>query len=870
MNYNITELPYVYMFSAVASVIVGYFYTQLEEKIDVQKLLKVTLFFILVIVSSFFIALKMSTSKEVYMVLMSFKDLIWIFVGMEFGILTGMIFNIRQGKRLFGILMSGEILSGIIAGISIEYILNYIETTSLLLISIISLVLSFLLLVNILSRFSDSFVEEADEEESDNNEGYSALFKNPYYLLFFAISIFSFFVFYFIEYLFYFEVEEHFKDEKALAGFFGLYFAALNILNLFSSLFLLRTLLSRFGVSLGLLIIPVLAFVGISSLTLLSLTLFSFGFFILVGIKILNEVFDISILTPTFKVMYQAIPTKQRMKVMTFKETIIEPTAMGASGIILLILTQVQQNTTLYIVYAFIIALSLLWIVLGKQLTKQYLKALEKFFSQRRMMSADLLEGIDKTILYNGLQSENEIEVIYCLDALEKVDKENFEVTLQSLLSHESKIVRQSVLTWIQKNELISLVDDIKNHITIEKDPDTLATTLELYAAFEKENSVEVIDFYLYHDNKTIVDGAVIALLKFTQIEGFKRASKVLNSLFDSEYKEDINQALNILKKVQTDNFYSSLEICFDSKDSEIKSLAIETTGNIKAQVFVPKLIENLYHNSFRNNALNALIHFNNTIYTQIIDAFTLSKNYSVKKALIKVLGAMKNDSADKFLLEMLIRGHFVTAILEILFKQGYTNENKNILKNILRNTITNILFDMRALEVIDKEKHKNSFQIINELKDKKFHAIFLALGFLYPKDTLTSLRLTFFSKNSEKKAYVVELLDNLLSNDIKTLVIPILDDISLQNKVAHFQNIVQVPNINEHSLLITEFLTNSSYAAILKSSLLYELSNNSQIEYIEHFQILSTHNDEMVSKTASWGYQQLQNHINSISDKRV
>ena len=135
--------------------------------------------------------------------IMVFKDILWIFVGIEFGILSGMIFNIRQGKRLFGILASGEIIAGIIGGLSIGFIIEVTDTINLLVISSLALVVSFLLLLKILHQFSSRFHDKAENYENENSKiSYADILKNRYYLLFFAISILSFFVFYFIDYIF--------------------------------------------------------------------------------------------------------------------------------------------------------------------------------------------------------------------------------------------------------------------------------------------------------------------------------------------------------------------------------------------------------------------------------------------------------------------------------------------------------------------------------------------------------------------------------------------------------------------------------------------------------------------------------------------
>jgi len=171
MEYNISELPYVYIIASVLSVFMGVLFAKLEKKLNLQKLLKISLYFVLAMIIAFFILIKFNDSKLSFMGIMVFKDILWMFVGMEFGILTGIIFDIRQGKRLFGLLMTGEILSGILGGLSISYILDYIETIDLLLISSLTLILSIILLGKIVKTFEKRFNDDNADTDDENSKG---------------------------------------------------------------------------------------------------------------------------------------------------------------------------------------------------------------------------------------------------------------------------------------------------------------------------------------------------------------------------------------------------------------------------------------------------------------------------------------------------------------------------------------------------------------------------------------------------------------------------------------------------------------------------------------------------------------------------
>jgi uncharacterized membrane protein YeaQ/YmgE (transglycosylase-associated protein family) len=825
--------------ASIVSVVAGYFYSKLEERLNIKTLLKITMLFILASVVIFLFLTKMFDSKIVFMAIMVFKDILWIFIGMIFGILTSMIFNIRQAKRLFGLLMAGEILAGIVAGLSVGFILNFMDTTTLLLISCFSLVISFLLLLNIMDKFSEKFDREVSEESSSGS--IKKLFSNRYYLLFFALSTLSFFVFYFIDYIFYYSVEENFHSEKELANFFGLFFAILNVVNLFSSLFVSGVVLSRFGILFGLLAIPILASFGVISLFAFA----SISFLIIVVVKLLDEVLDISILTPTFKILYQPIPAKQRVHVLAFRETIVEPLAMGLAGLLLLILS--TQDIDL-ICYA-ILALSAIWIVLTKFLKDDYFKALNRLLVRRETMSDELhLDSIDKRLFFNGLKSENEIEVIYCLEALERLDSVDFEEILDGLLTHKSPRVRASVLSKIEKYELFSFSDKLLKRLNEESDIDVQGKILLVYSYLNRSDSVDVVKSYL--DREELKKYSLVALLKYGGIDGILVAGEILSNLFKSDKKF----ALSVLNSVSIASFYSDLVNCLNSSDREVKKLAIETIGNIGAVKLLPHILESLDDDRYRNGAINTLIKFEDRVFEQLKKLFNSTDSIVVKSSLIKVFVSMRDGASKELLLASLNQKLLSTTIYEELFRVDFKLKDGKKVYKLLEENIKSILFYLKVMHSFDKERYPNTYQVLKELKDKRIEVIFMILNFIYPKEIISKAIINFSSNSDEKKAVAVELIDNLVSNEFKKLVLDILDSKSIDKQIEAY-DYLSVASVEEFFYTV---LSSEDAEVILKTSLIYEIGKNLDTKYIEPIEALLSNSEAGIAQTAEWAYSRL------------
>lgn len=851
MQYDTQTLPYVYMLTAVVSVISGYTYSKIEERVSIIKLLKISMLFVIAVVLFFLVLIKFSDSKLSYFGIMVAKDLVWMFVAMEFGILTGMIFNIRQGKRLFGLLMSGEILAGAIGGFSVGGILNLISTIDLLYISMATLSLSYLLLNYILNKFVHRFEEDDEEVASQECSGsYATLLKNRYYFLFFGVSILAFFIFYFIDYIFYYSVEKHFSNEKDLASFFGVFYAALNIINLISSLFVSAPMLNRFGLAFGILAIPALAFIGTTSLIVTTLASLGIGFFILISLKLLNEVFDISILNPTFKVLYQSIPVKQRMKVLAFRETIIEPMAMGVAGLLLLGISMLEG---IDVVYYVMIVMSILWFVLGKSLKVYYVKSLEKLLHQRDLFSNDLLlEDIDVQVFLNGINSSDKIEVIYCLDALIKLEYSDIDSILTKLLAHENSEVRLNVLEQIQKLHKDQLTEVLHDKIDSEDDPQVLDKLLKLYCEFARVDAIEKLTPYLYHENIVIKEAAIVALLQYGGIDGILIAGSLLNKLFESESRDDKLSALKILTKMNVPSFYKPLKELLNSEDKEIKTISIQVVGNLKIKKFLPHLLKYLESDTYRNSVLQALVKFEGTIFHDLTLHFKNIDTLKSKQALIKVFSLMKREESFNFLLENSNNPHLHDTIIGRLSQVAYATKDEALIEKLLLINIKSILFYLSISKHLNETSFSNSLQIIKEIIEKKADNIFQILGFLFPKPMMLQASLNYKSNSSDKRAYAVEIIDNMISKSLKKSVLPILEEISFEKKLIYYEALA-FNKVHTEAESVKYILEDESIPLILKLSTLYEVGKNGKKEYIDQIKLLSNNKDVDLQETALW-----------------
>ncbi|NJL58443.1 MAG: hypothetical protein HC887_01095 [Desulfobacteraceae bacterium] len=130
------DLPYVYIISSVVATGAGILYEKMDEKYSLFRLLGSTVGFLTVSIFGLYLALQLtegnwirieflsSAYKWVIMSMTVWYTVLHILFNLEFWGLAGHLMDVRQGKRLFGMISAGEILANIIGGTGITMMVD--------------------------------------------------------------------------------------------------------------------------------------------------------------------------------------------------------------------------------------------------------------------------------------------------------------------------------------------------------------------------------------------------------------------------------------------------------------------------------------------------------------------------------------------------------------------------------------------------------------------------------------------------------------------------------------------------------------------------------------------------------------------------
>src|SRR5215471_3260064 len=336
-----TTLPYFYIASSVFVALCGFLFAKLEARLPISLLLPATLVLLVLSVVGWRLGLWLTHAAWLAFGLLCWLRVLMVLTNLVFWGLAERLFNVRQGKRLFSLIGSGELAASILGGLATPLVVPVLGTHNLLLGSALSLIACLGLLIVTLRTCAAPLTTGAEAEPTTQSTppALMHLLKQRYVVLIVLIQMLLVLVYYFVDFTFLAQTKVHYQTEAQLANFLGPFLGMLETVNFLTRTLLSSRLITRYGLRIGLLIHP-LVLMGCSVLLAVTGTTASMShlfFWLTAWTKLCDEVLWKSIEDPVFLILYQPLPAQQRFTVQIAMQGIMGPLAVVLSGAILVL-----------------------------------------------------------------------------------------------------------------------------------------------------------------------------------------------------------------------------------------------------------------------------------------------------------------------------------------------------------------------------------------------------------------------------------------------------------------------------------------------------------------------------------------------------
>jgi ATP/ADP translocase/HEAT repeat protein len=835
-------LKEAFFISGILGVVSTWLYMLLQKRISFSRLA----IFNLLAVFSFIIVVFLNISQQynlvfIYILYVMLFPVTSIML-LSFWGLFGRIFDIRQSKRIIGSIDAGQLLATILAFISVPFFIQYISNvTDILIVSAISIIACFAFLIFINKEFK--YTSVATEQKGGDTYRFSQFFKDNYSIL---LSIFigiSVICVSFVDYTFLKLTEQQYPDENSLATFLSYMYLAIMVFTLIMQTFVNDRLIGSYGLKTALMILPII--LGLFTIgAIVTGNLFGYTttssefiwYFLFIGLsKFFSNSLREALENPTFKIFFMPLNINIRFDIQAKVEGVINEFARLIAGTMILVIGILSFFELIHYSY-FLLAIVIGYFFVTGKLYNEYRNNVRKKLESHEIENEEVkMEKVElEAITKNFHLIPDASTKIFTLKLIEKLNRKIFQNFLPSLIGNEHKIVKKFAL--LKLNEIRSLSGSSNpNKIKIIENT---------------EKGKEDIGRWLNRLLHSKEDASII---------------ETISKLTRSEMADDRMEAVSLIVSNSIDESIPYLIELINDLNYNVQAASIIATGKIKKAELYPFLIDKLSSSAYGDLAITSLVEIGDDIIPYLDVIFQKTDQASqTQLRIIKIFEKVGTEKSREILWSKIdypdkkVVSQVLLALSNSKF-QADAHQNLRI-KYVIESDINDIIWNLHAL---DKIPHSDIGKLLRKsLKEENqshYRHIYMLLSMIFDPYSINLIRSNIDSGTSEGITYAIELLDVLLTEDLKDRIIPLFDDISNQDKIKRLQ--VFYPHMLGDFHDVIKQIINKEFNQInrwSKTLALYWVGTN-QDESLLYELISNLFNpDPLIRDTSAWSLYQI------------
>jgi HEAT repeat protein len=810
-NFDAQNLPYTYIINAITITLLVTGYLRLSRQFTFATMLTLNLGLLLTLTVLFAAGIPLGLGWLLFLLPTLFELTVQL-GNLEFWSLAGSLFDLRQSKRLFGLIGSGGWIAVILGGLLTPALVALIGTANLLWISAVGLMGTVALLLVTTRIFAPQLSRQSDETTtSQQATAVTGLFKNRYVLLIFAMVSLWWFAFYFLDNIFLVRTAERFPEEAELASFLGLFFGAFGLVALLVSLGLTGPIIGRFGVRRGVQILPVVLLIGSLLMIILGFVpgLFLLLFWVTAASRLLHMAVGFTLDRAVLNILYQPLPVSQRVRAKTTAEGIFLPLAIGFSGLTLLFFNNVLAvNVNFLTIVLFLTVAG--WTTASVLIAWEYPSVLLKALTRLRIRGTDLPldDSSSQAVLRQALQNPHPQVALYALNQLAQISPADFGQYVPVLLAHPAAEVRRETLCRVEQLALTSVLETVREQLLVENVVEVKTAALQTLATLGREDAVEEIYPFLDSPELLLKAAAIVGLLKQGNVEVTIMAEAKLLQLSMAPDPIERMAAAQIIGQVKAHNLAQSLNTLLQDEAVEVCRVALAAAGEARYSPLWPQVIKCLAERKTRQAAQAALIAGD----TEAVEAITLAlaneqQPHEQRLRLFYVCGRIGGSQVISLLLDHLSKttaDSLRTEIVMALHRCDYqaSLSEQIVIQDQLKNEaafagwLLNGLLDLEEVALGQAGLALAAWSLLYEALQSRFRhtqeRLLLLFSFLGQREAILGAKDNLLGNSApDKRTYALEIIELSTPAALRPLLLPLLEPLSPAERLARLGSIV-------------------------------------------------------------------------------
>ncbi len=648
-NHPETSLPVAYLTSAAVMMGVAKLYTYFEHHLVLQKLAVRVLMAVCVLTFVMGILVLTGHSVASAVAIMAGYRVIYLLTNLEFWGISAVVFDVRQGKRLFSVISAGDMPAKALgAGLSV-IVHNHTDLYWLLLTAFGAYLAALAVLrYTLASHAIDTSPAPVRLRRRAQPSIVKQLFGGNDLVFAMCLSLMAIAgVVTSVEYFFFVNVKHKFHDQADLMRVVGTILGMTYLLAMVFKLILSRQTFERFGVSRSLAVLPMSGLLALVLFGILYETGISEEGLLIYfcGLYLLLEVLRRAVFDPVFLVLFQPLSPPDRLQGHTLVKGFYEPLGMAVAGLLLLVVNNLPQAGPYvsFVWMAGFMGLALFWL---RRTYGTYLLTLKDTLGRRFSATDELaMPTTAVPVMLEALRSPQPDDVLNAFAWLQEHQPTVLPEQADYLLGNPDKRIRLRVLTALQGK-----IDPARLRSLALNDPEA---SVRRWAAYWLARRTTDADRHvlLLHMDWAVQTGLIDGWLSAEPDN--RSARQRLHELMASGEANYLRAALPLSRFLPDDERVTFIGAQLGHGDTGVQVAAIRAAGDVVHPELTNRLVALLTDSTLWHKAADSLVQLGSAAVPYLRDGLDASSSETLVRRVAGVCGRLTTRDGRDLLLEL-------------------------------------------------------------------------------------------------------------------------------------------------------------------------------------------------------------------------
>ena len=526
----------------------------------------------------------------------------------------------------------------------------------------------------------------------------------------------------------------------------------------------------------------------------------------------------------TREVLFLPLPTALRQEVKPFVDVTVDRLSRGLGALLMLVLIQPWGLALQWYQLSFVsLLLTVVWYFMAVRAKREYLLSFRRSLESRVVEPAEVrLSGADlSTIetLVQELSHPQPARVLYAIDMLTSLDKSNLVTPL--LLYHESAPVRERALRAIGETKsdfATQWVPQVRRAVG-DPHPGVRAAALRALGAIAGEDASTLARPMLADADPRIRATAAVALTASQNPADLNAAEATLGEIVsgtDEDTRAARREVAAALGQVKDSRFQRLLIPLLHDPYGDVADEAMESVRKSGTAdfMFVPVLVSLLRNRHLKGRARDVLVSYGEAVIDPL--AYFMADEQEdvwIRRHVPSTIAMIPSQKAADALLARIDDpdGFLRYKVVSALGRVRRADERLKFPPEKIEGSITREArhyFTYLSLRhnLTGRGELDNASLLATALRQKMERAgdrIYQLLALIYPPSDIAAAQWTLAQGDARNRASASEYLDNLLTGNIRKMVMPVLEDMPVEEKVRRGNVLIRTrPRDLEETLL--------------------------------------------------------------------